>query len=105
MNCWTNAPRLEKFVRIGSSGFEADVDYLMGVLAVEDDLATTKLVDYALGLVDRREGKRRLSFYLFNGCPIQRNYAALYFKRRGITDLLDEAVAMGKIDQEQAYSK
>jgi hypothetical protein len=97
--------RYTTFVAWGISGSIEDVDRLMDALAMNDDLATTKLVDYALGLVDTREGRARLSYYLFNGTQPQRNFAALYFKRRGLVDLLDEAVARGMIDKTQAYSK
>lgn len=93
------------FVALGNSGKTEDVDRLMDALALKDDLATTKLVDYALGLVDTREGRARLRHYLFNGSQQQRNYAALYFKRRGQVDLLVEAVALGRVDEKQAYSK
>lgn len=97
--------RYASFVAWGNAGKIDDVDQLMDALALNNDLATTKLVDYALGLVDTREGRARLRHYLFNGSQQQRNYAALYFKRRGQVDLLVEAVTLGKIDEEQAYSK
>lgn len=97
--------RYATFVAWGNSGRMEDVDRLMETLVTNDDLATTKLVDYALGLIDTREGRARLSHYLFNGDQQQRNYAALYFKRRGLVDLLNEAVALGKIDEKQAYAR
>lgn len=100
-----SSTRFEEFTAHGSSGTEKGVDLLMAALIEKDDLATLKLVDYALGLVNTRPGKARISYYLFNGATIQRNYAALYFKRRGYTDLLDEAVGLGKIDTLQAYAK
>ena len=105
MNRWINAPRYEEFVKLGTSGKQEDVDRLMKALADEDTLATSKLVDFALGLVDTRQGLARLRYFLFYGLQVQRNYAALYFKRKGFVDLLDEAVSLGKIDREQAYSK
>lgn len=105
MNNINPIDRYACFVALGNSGKIEDVDRLMDALALKDDLATTKLVDYALGLVDTREGRARLRHYLFNGSQQQRNYAALYFKRRGLVDLLNEAVALGMIDQAQAYSK
>jgi len=105
MNNINPIDRYASFVALGNSGKTEDVDRLMDALALKDDLATTKLVDYALGLVDTREGRARLRHYLFNGSQQQRNYAALYFKRRGLVDLLDEAVALGIIDRAQAYSK
>ena len=97
--------RYELFTTLGNSGRDADVDALMRHLLGGDDLATSRLVDYALGLVDTREGADRIRHYLFHGAPIQRNYAALYFKRLGRVGLLDEAVAQGKIDAIQAYSR
>jgi hypothetical protein len=97
--------RYEHFVARGISGKEEDVDALMKSLVEQDDLATVKLVDYALGLVNTRLGVTRMEYYLFNGSPIQRNYAALYFKRRRNTTLLDEAVSLGMIDTLQAYTK
>jgi hypothetical protein len=100
-----NIARYHQLVALGTSARREDVDFLMNILAEQDDFATSRLVDFALSLVDTREGKQRLRHYLFHGLERQRNYAALYFKRRGYTDLLDEAVAMGKIDQVQAYSR
>ena len=102
MNC---ATRYEEFIQLGMSGKQEDVDRLMKALIASDDLATSKLVDFALGLIQNRDGFARLRYYLFQGTQMQRNYAALYFKRKGIDDLLDEAVILGKIDREQAYSK
>jgi len=97
--------RYEYFVARGISGRETDVDDLMNALIEQDDLATLKLVDYALGLVNTRPGTARMEYYLFNGSLIQRNYAALYFKRRGNITILAEAVGIGVIDTLQAYAK
>jgi len=97
--------RYDEFIARGSSGKQGDVDLLMHELASRDDLATTGLVDFALSLVATGEGRQRIKYYLYNGCQVQRNYAALYFKRKGFVDLLDEAVGLGKIDREQAYAK
>jgi hypothetical protein len=88
---------------LGRSGAAADVDSLIGHLHEQVDFTTTRLVDFALGLVESDEGAGRIRHYLFHGAPIQRNYAALYFKRRDEFSLLDEAVAQGKIDEIQAY--
>ncbi len=98
------AYRLENFVALGNSGGEEDVDVLMKELIENDDLTTIKLVDYALSLVTTRPGSARIRHYLFNGQARQRNYAALYFKRRGNTTLLEEAFGQGKIDSLQAYA-
>lgn len=97
--------RYDIFTALGNSGRSADVDTIMHALIAGNDIATTRLADYALGLVDTREGVGRIRHYLFHGTPIQRNYAALYFKRRGRVSLLEEAVAQGKIDAIQAYSR
>jgi hypothetical protein len=105
MNQTDNLARYHQFVALGTSAKREDVDFLMAALVAQDDFATSRLVDFALSLVDTREGKQRLRYYLFHGEPRQRNYAALYFKRKGYTDILDEAVAMGKIDQIQAYAR
>jgi hypothetical protein len=102
----TNQPinRYDTFAALGRSGTAVDVDALM--LALHDaDFTTSRLVDFALGLVDTREGDSRLRHYLFHGAPIQRNYAALYFKRRGRVALLEEAVRQRKIDAVQAYAE
>ena len=97
--------RYDQFITYGTSGKKGDVDLLMQELVSRDDLVTSRLVDYALSLVATLDGSHRIKDYLFNGAQIQRNYAALYFKRKGLIDLLDEAVALGKIDREQAYAK
>lgn len=95
--------RYDTFSTLGRSGAAADVDTLMGHLHERVDFTTTRLVDYGLSLVDTREGADRIRHYLFHGAPIQRNYAALYFKRRDEIALLNEAVAKGKIDTIQAF--
>jgi len=97
--------RYDTYKTWGLSGTRGDVDALMNALMTDDDLATTRLVDFALGLVDGREGVARLRHYLFHGAPRQRNYAALYFKRRGHVALLSEAVDRGAIDGQQAFSR
>lgn len=95
--------RLQRFADIGRSGTAADVDTLMAHLHERVDFTTTRLVDYGLTLVETDEGTGRIHYYLFNGAQIQRNYAALYFKRRHEMLPLHQAVAQGKIDEIQAY--
>jgi hypothetical protein len=97
--------RFQNFKLHGQTGQAINVDALMHTLETDDNLTTTKLVDFALDLIQADEGRARLEHYLFNGTPIQRNYAALYFKRRGHEALLAEAVQRGRIDVEQAFSK
>lgn len=105
MSYTQNFTRYGDFATLGTSGKQADVDELMEALAARDDLVTSRLVDFALGLVNTPEGVERMRHYLFNGDPRQRNYAALHFKRKGQIGILDEAVIRGKIDATQAYSK
>lgn len=97
--------RYHQFIAMGRAGRREDVNFLMDVLDSQDDIATSKLVDYALGLVANREGIQRLRFFLFNGIQVQRNIAALFFKRRGNESLLMQAVEEGKIDMVQAFAK
>lgn len=94
-----------EYLQRAGRGRSSDVDFLMEQLHDAEVLVQFKLIDYALGLVDSAEGAARIHHFLFSGTPTQRNYAALYFKRRGITDVLEEAVQAGCIDAVQAFSK
>lgn len=100
-----NTNRYETFVNSGKLGRELDVDNLMHALENDTNVATIKLVDYALSLVNNPVGKNQIKHYLFNGTTMQRNYAALYFKRLKQKDILAEAVKQGCIDRVQAFSK
>ena len=100
-----NLERYSNYIAMGHSGRQEDVDALMNRLSTNNDLATVKLVDYALSLIKTKEGIRRIKHFLFNGSQLQRNYAALYFKRNGKDGLLKRAVRKGLIDHEQAYAK
>ena len=93
---------VEKRARMGKV---RDIDFLMENLETNGTFINTRMIDYALGLVCTEEGGKRIKHFLFNGSRIQRNYAALYFKRQGNTWLLDEAVKKGCIDKIQAYSR
>ncbi len=97
--------RFELFERLGKTGTAANVDIMMESLECDPSSSPHKLIDYTLGLVARSTGKKRIEYYLFNGAQIQRNYAALYFKRLGEISLLAKAVEMGCIDRVQAFSK
>ena len=97
--------RYDAFVAMARAGRVSDVDTLMDNLESDRTSATCKLVDYTLSLVNTHEGKDLIRHYLFKGTQIQRNYAALYFKRRGAKDILREAVNSGCIDKLQAFSK
>ncbi len=82
-----------------------DVDRLMEELVRAETIAACKGIDHELSLVDGAEARARIEHYLFHGELVQRNYAALWFKRRGLTRVLDRAVRRGAIDRVQAYSK
>jgi hypothetical protein len=97
--------RMHTFSALGQSGSRADIEQLMNELTTRNDVVTTKLVDNALSQVTSREGIATLRHYLFHGDQTQRNYAALFFKRKGHHDLLHEAFNQGMIDHKQAYLK
>jgi hypothetical protein len=97
--------RYYDFTVKGKRGDRDDVDFLMQTLVGDSTLTTAKLVDYALGLVNSQAGAARIGEYLFEGDPIQRNYAALFLKRRGQLDRLQQAVDQGLVDLDQAFSK
>lgn len=99
------ASRFDVFVGRGRSGTTEDVDFLMNALASDHAIGTSKLVDYALGLVSSTTARKRIRHYLFEGSQLQRNFAALYFKRSGEFELLREAVTAKKIDSVQAFSR
>lgn len=96
----------EQFLRYARSGGKSDVDFLMEFLHPEQTFLICKMIDHALGEVRSHEGQNRIRYYLFGGkFQIQRNYAALYFKRIGAMFLLEEAVEKGCIDRIQAYAR
>ena len=89
----------------GQGGLPEDVDALMAVLDSDEEIATAKLVDFALSLVQTPDGQARLRHYLCQGSLTQRNYAALYFKRLGMRDVLEDAVARGCVSAELALNR
>ncbi len=104
-HCQAATLTLNQLEQRANSGRAVDVDYLMDQLDLSQTFSRCKLIDYALGLVSTAAGRERIQYFLFNGSQIQRNYAALYFKRRDAGQLLDEAVRRGCIDATQAYAK
>jgi hypothetical protein len=96
---------LDHVTLLASTGRACDIDALMQRLDDHASFVECKLIDYALGLVEGREGRQRIYHYLFAGNPMQRNYAALFFKRRGAMEILAEAVTAGAIDTVQAYAR
>jgi hypothetical protein len=89
----------------GMSGHVKDVDRIMQVLLVFEDLPTIKTADFALDLVRTTEGRQQIRYYLFNGRKRQRNYAALWLKRRGERHSVVRAYRSGLIDERQAFAK
>jgi hypothetical protein len=100
-----HANRFELFEQMGRAGKPKDVDIMMESLELDSSSSPHKLIDYALGLVKNLDGQLRIEHYLFHGTPVQRNYAALYFKRIGAVGILTEAVELGCVDRIQAFSK
>ena len=96
---------LEQITRLATTGTPAAVDTLMQLLISHDDVASSKLIDYALGLIETASGSARLKHYLFYGESVQRNFAALYFKRLGAERLLAQAFTLGLIDYHQGYAR
>lgn len=91
--------------RLALSGRAAAVDILVRALGA-DNPVQVRVADYALGLVESEEGVLRIRHHLFFApLPVQRNHLALYFKRRGLTEVLEEAVKRGCIDAIQAWSR
>jgi len=86
-------------------GDKASIDILINALSASDPLQV-RVADYALGLVESVEGVARIRHHLFRApLAVQRNHAALYFKRRGLRDILEEALEAGAIDAVQARSR
>jgi len=73
--------RYDRFRALGQSGAAPDIDTLMGHLHEQVDFATTRLVDFALGLVDTHEGAGRIRHYLFHGGLIQRRCSMRRWRR------------------------
>jgi len=97
--------QLKVLVDAARNGTVTDVDYLMDHLSSKSSLVMTRFIDFALGNVETREGIERIHYYLFNGTQIQRNYASLFFNRRGDWEIVLEAFRQGKIDEIQAFAR
>lgn len=97
--------QLKILIDRAKNGTSDDIDFIMSQLTSDSTFAITRYVDYALSLVEKTDGIERISFYLFNGTLIQRNYASLYFNRRGDWELVKQAYEQGLIDENQAYAR
>ena len=87
------------------NGDSKDVDFIMQNLNSESTFAMTRYVDFSLGLVTNEMGIERIEHYLFNGSQIQRNYASLFFNRRGDWEIVKRAFHQGLIDETQAFAR
>jgi len=105
MTTYSFTGELKYFIDRAETGAAVDVDFLMDKLINEPTLAITKYIDFALGCVTNEEGVDRIKYYLFNGKLIQRNYASLYFNRRGDWKIVKEAWGKGLIDYIQAFAR
>lgn len=86
-------------------GSKYDIDFIMSKLNKNSSLSNTRFVDYALSIVENPIGKNRILYYLHHGTLIQRNYASLYFNRRGDWKIVNEAYKKGLIDEIQAFAR
>jgi hypothetical protein len=87
------------------NGDPMDIDFILQNLTSESTFAMTRCVDFALSLVTNKAGVSRIEHYLFNGSQIQRNYASLFFNRRGDWDIVKKAFHQGLIDETQAFAR
>jgi hypothetical protein len=97
--------KLQEFVEKARTGNTADIDYIMSNLSIESSLVITKFIDFSLGLVENEKGIEQIKHYLFTGTQIQRNYATLFFNRRGDWLVVKEAFDQGLIDYIQAFAR
>lgn len=86
-------------------GTKSAIDKIMEDLDEQMTIAESKIIDYALGLIDTPEGIGVMEDYLFHGTQIQRNYCTLYFGRRGDYHIVRKAYDQGLIDAKQAFSR
>lgn len=90
---------------LAKEGTKNTIDEIMKDLNEQMTIAESKLIDYALGLIDMPDGIKVMEHYLFYGTQIQRNYCALYFNRREDFKIVREAYDKGLIDANQAFSR
>ena len=100
-----NKKGLRHYVSLADEGTKEAVNTIMKDLNRKMTLAQSKFIDYALGLIDTQEGRAQMTYYLFNGTQVQRNYCALYFGRLDEYDIIRRAYDKGLIDARQAFSR
>lgn len=96
---------LQKYTELAREGTRASIDEIMTHLNMGMSIAESKIIDYALGLVDSEDGMKVMEDYLFRGTQIQRNYCTLYFIRREEYRLVRQAYDLGLIDYLQAFTR
>lgn len=96
---------LQYYIALAKKGTKESIGEIMKHLNKSMSLAESKMIDFALGYVDRDEGLKIMEYYLFYGTQIQRNYCALYFGRRGEYLVIRKAYCEGLIDAKQAFSR
>jgi len=97
--------KLQELIERAELGNVQDVDYIMSHLTTDSTFAMTRFVDYALSLVENKNGIKQIKYYLFHGTNIQRNYSCLFFNRRYDWDIVNQAYNQGLIDEIQAFSR
>jgi hypothetical protein len=97
--------QLYDLISRAENGDQIDIDFIMQNLNANSTFAVTRYVDFALGLVTNEAGIARIEHYLFNGSQIQRNYASLFFNRRGDWEIVKRAFHQGLIDEIQAFAR
>ena len=105
MSIYKFSGQLYDLIIKAENGDPADIDFIMRNLTSESTFAITRYVDFALGLVTNEDGVSRIEHYLFNGSQIQRNYASLFFNRRGDREIVKKAFHQGLIDEIQAFAR
>lgn len=96
---------LNDLITRAENGYPFDIDFIMQKLTSKSTFAMTRYIDFAPGRVTNNEGVARIEHYLFNGTQIQRNYASLFFNRRGDWMIVKKAYNQGLIDETQAFAR
>lgn len=99
------AIRHKIYTERAQSGKTADIDFLMSELDQKITKRLIGFIDFALKLVSKEEGVRRLEYYLFYGSTKQKQRAIDYFKKRGHIKILQKAVRHGIVGKEEVFKR
>jgi len=94
---------LRELIEQALKGENENINFIFSYLNETVSIKVTRYVDFALSVVENEKGIKRIEYYLFNGTLIQRNYASLFFNRRGDYHLIEKANKLGLIDDLQAF--